>query len=293
MPKIIDMHSHWGTKRGYTLRTPEQLAQQEKTWRSKPRYYSEEEQAQYFRESGVRVILDLGFDKHLVGEEAREVHDYAFDYQRAHADCVIGNWIHVDPTTGKPAIDEFERCLRAGAGFCGLAVSGSGSVAASDPSWLPFYKLCIEAGVPALIFVGTTGAGAGLPGGGGIRLDTTHPRHLDEIAASHPDLTIIAARPAWPWQDEMIAIMIHKPNVWYELHGWSPKYHTPSLKHEIARRLQDRVMFGADFPLFRYERLVADWQADGYKPEILEKVFHLNAERFFALHTPKSKGVKV
>lgn len=293
MPKIIDMHSHWGTQRGYTLRTPEQLAQQEKTWNSKPRYYSEDEQAQYFRESDVRVILDLGYDKHLVGEEAREVHDYAFDYQRKYSDRVIGNWIHVDPTAGKPALSEFERCLRADAGFCGLAVSGSGSVAASDPSWLPFYKLCVEAGVPALIFVGTTGAGAGLPGGGGIRLDTTHPRHLDEIAATHPDLTIIAARPAWPWQDEMIAIMIHKPNVWYELHGWSPKYHTPSLKHEVARRLQDRVMFGADFPLFRYERLVADWQNEGYKPEILEKVFHLNAERFFALHMPTNKGVKV
>lgn len=286
------MHSHWGTRRGYVLRTPEELEQQQRTWRSKPRYYSEEEQAQYFRDSGVRVILDFGFDKHLVGEEARAVHDYAFEYQRAHSDCVIGTWIHVDPTAGKIALDEFERCLRANAGFCGLAVSGSGSVAASDPSWEPFYALCIEAQTPALIFVGTTGAGAGLPGGGGIRLDTTHPRHLDEVAASHPKLTIIAARPAWPWQDEMIAIMIHKPNVWYELHGWSPKYHTPALKHEIARRLQDRVMFGADFPLFQYERLVADWKNEGYTPEVLDKVFHLNAERFFAQHSSKT-GVNV
>jgi hypothetical protein len=41
-------------------------------------------------------------------------------------------------------------------------------------------------------------------------------------------------------------------------------------------------MFGADYPLFRYERLVADWQAEGYKEEILEKIFYRNAERFFA-----------
>ncbi|MBV8600633.1 MAG: amidohydrolase family protein, partial [Candidatus Eremiobacteraeota bacterium] len=267
---------------GYPLQTPEQLAQQKRTWNSEPRYYTEDEQASYFRESGVRAILDLGFDKHLVGEEARAIHDYAFEYQRRHSDCVLGNWIHVDPTAGRLALEEFERCVRAGAGFCGLAVSGSGSVAASDPAWEPFYRVCIEARVPALIFVGTTGAGAGLPGGGGIRLDTTHPRHLDEVAAAHPALTIVAARPAWPWQDEMIAIMIHKPNVWYELHGWSPKYHTPALKHEIARRLKDRVMFGADFPLFRYERLVEDWTKEGYSEDILERVFHRNAERFFS-----------
>ena len=285
--KLIDMHSHWGTRRGYLLRTPEELEQQQRTWGSQPRYYTEEEQATHLRDNGVRVILDLFFDKHLVGEEAREIHDYALAYHRRYPDCVIGNWINVEPTVGKPALDEFERCLRAGAGFCGLAVSGSGSVAASDPSWKPFYEMCIDAGVPALIFVGTTGAGAGLPGGGGIRLDTTHPRHLDEAAAAHPDLNIIAARPAWPWQDEMIAIMLHKPNVWYELHGWSPKYHTPALKHEIARRLQDRVMFGADFPLFQYERLVTDWKSEGYTDEVLNKVFYANAQRFLTQHPPK------
>ena len=88
-------------------------------------------------------------------------------------------------------------------------------------------------------------------------------------------------RPGWPWQAETIAVLLHKRNIWYELHGWSPKYHTPDLKHDIARRLQDRILFGGDYPLFTYERLVSDWQAEGYKPEILQKVFHGNAERFF------------
>jgi hypothetical protein len=30
-----------------------------------------------------------------------------------------------------------------------------------------------------------------------------------------------------------------------------------------------------------YERLVADWRAEGYGAAVLEKVFHRNAERFF------------
>src|SRR4051812_4436474 len=79
-------------------------------------------------------------------------------------------------------------------------------------------------------FVGTTGLGAGLPGSTGIILDSCHPRHLDAVAARFAGLTIIAARPAWPWQSEMIAVLLHKPNVWCELHGWSPRYFSNELK---------------------------------------------------------------
>jgi len=79
----------------------------------------------------------------------------------------------------------------------------------------------------------------------------------------------------------MIAVLLHKPNVWNELHGWSPKYFTPELKWEISHRLQDKIMFGADYPLFSYERLFRDWEADKYPPEILEKIFYKNAQRLF------------
>jgi uncharacterized protein len=282
--RIFDVHSHWGTRRGYPFQTPEELAQQERVFKSKPRYVSEAEMADHFRALRVRTILDLGVREPQPIEEVRALHDYAFETQRAHADVIHGNWLHVDPRLGRGAIDELDRCLRRGNGFVGLGVPGAGfNVAANDPTYRPLYELCIEARAPVLIMVGTTGLGAGRPGGGGVRLDFSHPRHLDDVAAEYPDLTIVASRPAWPWQTEMIAILLHKPNVWYEVHGWSPRYFTPDLKLEIGRRLQDRVMFGADYPMFAYERLVADWRAEGYAAEVLEKVFHLNAERLFGV----------
>jgi predicted TIM-barrel fold metal-dependent hydrolase len=76
-------------------------------------------------------------------------------------------------------------------------------------------------------------------------------------------------------------VLLHKRHVWYELHGWSPKYHTQDLKHEIPRRLKNRILFAADYPLFSYERLVRDWRGEGYAEEVLEHVFHKNAEAFF------------
>jgi uncharacterized protein len=279
---IIDLHSHWATRRGYVLQSEAELAQQHGTWRSTPNYRTEEEMAADFAQANVRVVLDFGFTKFVPIERAAELHDYGFDVQRRFPDVIIGNWLHFQPELGAPALGEFRRCLDVAGGFVGLAVSGGGGLPASDPAYDPFYKLCIEAKVPALIFVGTTGLGAGFRGGMGIVLDHSHPRHLDVVAARYPELTIIAARPAWPWQSEMIAILLHKANVWYELHGWSPRYLTDELKREVARRLQDRVMFGADYPLLSYERLRSDWASLGLADEVLEKVFSRNAERLFA-----------
>jgi predicted TIM-barrel fold metal-dependent hydrolase len=280
--KMIDIHSHWGTRRGYTLRTDEELAQQKKTWNSEPKYATEDQMADYFRRSNVRAVLDFGFTKFIPLDEARSVHDYGFETERAHPDAIIGHWIHIDPHTGLEGVRELRRCIENAPGFIGFAVSGSGSGPPSDPAWKPFYELCIEAKIPTLIFVGTTGLGAGLPGGDGILLDDCHPRHLDQVAAKHPQLQIVAARPGWPWQAETIAVLMHKRNIWYEVHGWSPKYFTPDLKHEIPRRLRERVMFGADYPLFTYERLVRDWRSEGYAEDVLEDVFVNNAERFLA-----------
>jgi predicted TIM-barrel fold metal-dependent hydrolase len=280
--KLIDIHSHWGTKRGYTLRSAAELEQQKTTWNSVPTFHTEDEMAAYFRESGVQAILDFGFTKFIPLSEARDIHDYGFATQRAHPQDILGHWIHIDPHTGIEGVRELRRCIDAAPGFIGFGVSGSGSGPASDPAWAPFYDLCTDAAIPVLIFVGTTGLGAGLPGGGGVILDDCHPRHLDAVAAKRPKMTIVAARPGWPWQAETIAVLMHKRNIWYELHGWSPKYFQPDLKHDITRRLRERVMFGADYPLFTYERLVNDWRKEGYPEDVLEDVFHGNAERFLA-----------
>ena len=60
------------------MQTEAELAQQERTWRSKPAYRSEAEMAQDFRRAGVRVILDFGYTKFLPIDEAREIHEYGF-----------------------------------------------------------------------------------------------------------------------------------------------------------------------------------------------------------------------
>lgn len=279
--KAIDVHSHYSTKRAYLWRTPEEVAIAEKKYKFKAVYKTEKGMAQDLRTANVKGMFDLGFTMEMPIEEVKKMHDYTAQFRRDYPDVFLGGWVSIDPRKGIKALRELERCL-GDLGMIGLTVEASGlGIAPSNQALYPFYELCIEANAPVLICVGYTGWGEGLPGGGGFYLEHCHPRHVDKIASKFPELTIIAGRPAWPWQNEMIAVLLHKPNVWYELHGWSPKYFRQELKWEISHRLRDKVMFGADYPMFDYERLFKIWESEGYEQGILDNIFRNNALRLF------------
>jgi uncharacterized protein len=101
--------------------------------------------------------------------------------------------------------------------------------------------------------------------------------------ADFPDLKIIASHPAWPRTEQMIMIALHKGNVFWEMSGWGPEYFPEALKRDISRRLQDKIMFGSDYPSIAHKRLFAGWESPGYSDEILEKVFYKNAQRILEL----------
>lgn len=281
--RYFDCHSHFSTKAGLHHATQEDYEQAQRVFKRKRTFETEQEMADGFRKRNVRTILDIYRTWRMTDEDAiRQSHDYVIDFARQNPDVVYGNWVAINPAMKDFWLKEFRRLLDSRTGFYGFCQSqNSLGFPASDPVWDPFYKLSIEIGAPVLIMTGLTGIGQGLPGGKGIILEDGHPRHVDRVAARYPELKILAGRPAWPWQDDMIAVLLHKPNVRCELHGWSPKYFTESLKHDIPRRLKHKVMFGADYPLFTYERLVADWRALRYSEEILRKVFTENAVALF------------
>lgn len=82
---------------------------------------------------------------------------------------------------------------------------------------------------------------------------------------------------------QMTAVALHKGNVFWELSGWAPKYFAPSLRTDIRGRLREKVMFGSDYPSMSYERLLREWDELGFTDEVMELVFHANAERVLGL----------
>ena len=140
-----------------------------------------------------------------------------------------------------------------------------------------------EYGLVALFHTGQTGIGADLPGGGGVRLKLSNPMLLDDVAADFPDLTIIMAHPSFPWQDEALAVATHKPNVYIDLSGWSPKYFPPQLVRYANSLLQDKVLFGSDYPLITPDRWLSDFEKLEIKPQVRPKILKDNAVRVLKL----------
>ena len=134
-----------------------------------------------------------------------------------------------------------------------------------------------EAGLIALFHSGTTGIGAGMPGGGGVRLKYSNPMVVDDVAADFPELDIILAHPSFPWQDEALAIAVHKPNVYIDLSGWSPKYFPEILVRYTNTLLKDKMLFGSDYPLITPDRWLADFEKLPIRDEVRPLVLKENA----------------
>ncbi|PRY14460.1 amidohydrolase family protein [Kineococcus rhizosphaerae] len=158
-----------------------------------------------------------------------------------------------------------------------------------DPSaeeFGPFWAALAGLGVPVLVHTGQTGIGAGTRGGRGLRLRYSNPMLLDDVAADHPDLTLIFAHPSVPWQDEAISIATHKTNVAIDLSGWRPKYFPPQLVRAADTVLKDRVLFGSDFPMIHPDRWLADFADLPVRDEVRPLVLRDNALRILDL-SPK------
>jgi predicted TIM-barrel fold metal-dependent hydrolase len=147
----------------------------------------------------------------------------------------------------------------------------------SDSRMYPLWAEIESLGVPALFHTGQTGIGAGLPGGRGIKLRLSDPMLLDDVAADFPSLTVILAHPSVPWADSAISMATHKSNVYIDLSGWSPKYFPPSLVRAANSYLQDKVLFGTDYPLLTPERWLRDFETLDLKPGVRPKILKDNA----------------
>ncbi|WP_034271446.1 amidohydrolase family protein [Haloechinothrix halophila] len=276
----IDLHAYPGTQEWIDSQGPfaEALG---KYWGREWTAESEEQVVGKFTEAGVEVVL-VAFDIETIMQAPPCTNDYVTALRAKYPDRIIHAWGAVDPF--KPdAIAEAKRAV------VDLGVLGfhfhpiMGRYRVDDRRLYPLFETIAELGVPVMVDVGTTGMGAGMPGGMGSLIEHAHPLAVDRLAADFPSMTIIASHPGWPWVDEMTAVALHKGNVFWELSGWAPKYFPEQLKKDIRSRLRSKIMFGSDHPSLPYERIFREWDEFGYADEVLADVFHRNAERVLGL----------
>ena len=189
---------------------------------------------------------------------------------------VLIPFVMVDPWRGRAGVAEAERLIAAGAqGF--KFHPPVQEFWPNDRKFYPLYEVLEAHRVPALFHTGQTAVGQGTRGGGGIRQKYGNPMPLDDIAVDFPDMPIIMAHPSFPWQDEALSIAIHKPQVYIDLSGWSPKYFSPQLVQYANTLLRHKMLFGTDHPMITTDRWLADFEQAGFRDEVKPLILKQNA----------------
>jgi predicted TIM-barrel fold metal-dependent hydrolase len=284
MPRAIDFHVHLPTAEFMDVAIGKYRAAVEQYFHREVKLLDIEEIAAYYAERDIVGVL-LAWDAETATGQKPLKNDTIAEIVRRYPGQFVG-FASVDPLKGDRAIAEIERAVRE-LGLSGAKFHpGVQAFYPSDRRFYPLFEKIAELGVPALFHTGTSGLGANMPGGGGVKLDYTRPIHLDGLATDLPQLTIIGAHPSWPWEQEMIAILQHKPNVYNDLSGWSPKYIPPALLREAAGRLNAKFLFGSDYPFITPDRWLDDFaRLEGWSDEARENVLWRNGMRLLA-HTP-------
>jgi uncharacterized protein len=238
--------------------------------------------ADYYRARQM-VCVAFAVDAHsATGEPPDVTNEEIAELAAEHPDVVIP-FASIDPGTGTSAVRDVRRLVDQH-GVRGFKFHPNvQAFYPNDRAVYPIYEAMAEYALPVIFHTGHTGLGAGQPGGAGIRLKYSDPMYVDDVAVDFPELPIILAHPSFPWQDEAISVALHKPTVYIDLSGWSPKYFPPQLVRYANTLLRDKVLFGSDYPMITPDRWLADFDELDMKPEVRPLILKDNAARLLGL----------
>ncbi|KAA2314697.1 amidohydrolase [Puniceibacterium sp. HSS470] len=236
--------------------------------------------ADYFRERKIGFVIfpvdaerETGFRRYK-NEEVAEI--------AADNKDIMVPFASIDPAKGKMGVREARRLMR-DYGVKGFKFHPTyQGFFPNDRMAYPLYEAIAEEGAIALFHTGQTGVGSGMPGGMGMRLKYSNPMYLDDVAVDFPAMKIIAAHPSFPWQEEALAVAQHKPNVYIDLSGWSPKYFPPILVKYANSLLKDKLLFGSDWPAITPDRWLADFEKIEIKEDVRPLLLKENARKLLA-----------
>ena len=243
--------------------------------------------AEYYRSRNIGCVV-FTVDERL-SNRPQVSNDTVLDFAAQNSDIMMA-FASIDPTRGHGAVEEARRLIKTGLVRGFKFHPPIQQFFPNDPGAYHLYKVIEEARLPALFHTGQSGMGSGMPGGGGIRLKYGNPIYLDDVAADFPEMPIIMAHPSFPWQDEAISIALHKPQVYIDLSGWSPKYFSPTLIQYANSLLKHKVLFGSDYPLITPDRWMADFAKIPIKDEVRPLILKENAMRLFGFTSKKATG---
>jgi predicted TIM-barrel fold metal-dependent hydrolase len=240
-----------------------------------------EETAAHYRAQNIAAVI-FPVDAERETGYRRYANEEVAEIAAANSDVLIP-FASIDPWKGKMGVREARRLMQ-DYGIRGFKFHPTfQGFYANDRMAYPLYEAIEENGGIALFHTGQTGVGSGMRGGNGMRLKFSNPMYMDDVAVDFPDLKIILAHPSFPWQEEALAVAQHKPNVYIDLSGWSPKYFPEILVRYCNSILKTKVLFGSDWPMITPERWLNDFEKIAIKDEIRPDIIKNNAANLLGL----------
>jgi uncharacterized protein len=277
----IDVHTHaWKSALQVADEVPDEKKEaMGRYFRYAPQHTTVNEMADLYRKLKMGFVV---FTVDNMREKPKITNEEIAELAHKHADVAIP-FASVDPGRGKEGVALARRLIR-DHGVKGFKFHPSTQgFFPNDRAAYPLYEVIAEAKLPALFHTGQTGVGAGTRGGSGVRLKYSNPMHLDDVAVDFPDMPIILAHPSFPWQEEALSVATHKPQVYIDLSGWSPKYFPPILVQYMNTLLKDKILFGSDYPIITPERWVEEFDKLPIKPEVRPLIMKMNAAKLLGL----------
>jgi predicted TIM-barrel fold metal-dependent hydrolase len=240
-----------------------------------------EQTASYYRERNIGCVIFPVDAERETGFRRYENEDVA-RIAAENSDIMIP-FASIDPAKGKAGAREARRLIRE-FGIKGFKFHPTmQGFYPNDRSAYVIYEAIAEAGAIALFHTGQTGVGAGARGGMGMRLKYSNPMFVDDVAVDFPDMRIILAHPSFPWQEEALSVATHKPNVFIDLSGWSPKYFPPILVQYANTILRKKMLFGSDWPAITPDRWLSDFAGIEIREEVRPLILKENARALLDL----------
>jgi uncharacterized protein len=278
--KAIDFHVHLPTPEWLDVSMKGYVEPAESYFRSKVARKSLEDLARDYEAMDVVAVL-LAWDAETATGRPRVPNHLVAEACREFPQAFVG-FGSVDPLKGDHAVAELDRIAELGLKGVKLHPSLQAFAPNEERHW-PLYEKCQELGLITLFHTGTSGIGAGQPGGQGIRIDFARPILLDAPAAAFPDLKIIAAHFGYPWHLELLAMALHKTNIYIDISGWGPRYIPSEVVRDMKGRLQDQFLFGSDYPFLQPQRCLDDLATLEIAEPVMQKVLVGNGRRLLGI----------
>ncbi|SFB67568.1 hypothetical protein SAMN05444422_10155 [Halobiforma haloterrestris] len=279
-PRAIDMHAHQPTSEFLHDAGGQMMRDAADRFGTELETDTYENMLEEYRAAGVDRAVLLGWDAETNTGNPPVPNDYVAEVRDEYDDFFVG-FGSVDPLKDD-CVEEAIRCVEdldlSGFKFQQIAQGFD----PSDPEHENLWSTIEDLGVPVVFHGGNSTLGACSPGGRGLKIKYGNPMLIDDVAANYPELRILIAHPAYPWEKEQLAICQQKGNVYMDLSGWMPRYIDDQVLHYAKTLLSDTVMFGTDYPMLEPGPWLEQFAELDFDEEVQRKILWENAHEFFA-----------